>query len=163
MPSNRQNSREWRESIATHTSSIFFDLLIIEVMILRVRRKDNAIAGANGFQFMTTMTRTAIGWLRWWQEMLIRRMGSKCPYFIKVRWTSVSKVVCIRDLLYWITGLYLILCLLFPLLLSSSAGNQMDAQQQSCSLSVFWREMICQWITSRVVDGCFCCEQPIFL
>jgi hypothetical protein len=63
---------------------------------LIIKASLHAIADATGFPFMTTMT-TAIGWLRR-QEALIRRMGSKCPYFINVRWTSVSKV-CIQDLL----------------------------------------------------------------
>ena len=66
---------------------------------LIIKASLHAIADATGFQFMTTMT-TAIGWLRR-QDTLIRRMGSKCPYFINVRWTSVSKVVvCVPNLLY---------------------------------------------------------------
>ena len=64
---------------------------------LIIKASLHAIADVTGFQFMTTMT-TAIGWLRR-QDTLIRRMGSKCPYYINVRWTSVSKV-CLLDLLH---------------------------------------------------------------
>ena len=64
---------------------------------LIIKASLHAIADVTGFQLMTTMT-TAIGWLRR-QDTLIRRMGSKCPYYINVRWTSVSKV-CLLDLLH---------------------------------------------------------------
>ena len=49
-----------------------------------------AIADKAGFPFMTILT-TTIGWLRR-QDILIRRISSKCPYYIAVRWTSVLKV-----------------------------------------------------------------------
>lgn len=58
---------------------------------LIVKASLHAIADASGFPFMNTMT-TVIGWLRR-QDILIRQMGSKCPYYINVRWTSVSKVL----------------------------------------------------------------------
>jgi len=111
-------------------------------------------ADATAFQFMTTLT-TAIGWLRW-QDTLIQRMGSKCPYYINVRWTSVSKVR-IPDLLYHITHWDSNPYLLFPLLLVL-LGIEMDAQKQNCYLSLFWREMIRQQTTSRVVDGWYHCQ-----
>lgn len=57
---------------------------------LIVKASLHSIADATAFPFMNTMT-TIIGWLRR-QDTLIRRMGSKCPYYISVRWTSVSKV-----------------------------------------------------------------------
>jgi hypothetical protein len=58
---------------------------------LVIKSAPNAIHDVGGFPFITTMT-TAIGWLRR-QETLIRKMGSKCPYYINVRWTSVSKAL----------------------------------------------------------------------
>jgi len=50
----------------------------------------HAITDTGGFPFMSVLT-TIIGWLRR-QDTLIRRLGSKCPYYINVRWMSVSKV-----------------------------------------------------------------------
>ena len=49
-----------------------------------------AIDDKAGFPFMTILM-AIIGWLSR-QDILIRRIGSKCPYYINVRWTSVSKV-----------------------------------------------------------------------
>ena len=50
-----------------------------------------AISDLAKFDFMETLTRT-IAWLRR-QDTLIRRMKSKCPYYINVRWTSLAKVL----------------------------------------------------------------------
>ena len=38
------------------------------------------------------VAKNIVGWLQR-QDTLIRRMGSKCPYCINVRWTSFSKVL----------------------------------------------------------------------
>ena len=51
----------------------------------------HAIANTGEFAFVQVET-TIVGWLRR-QDTLIRRMGSKCPYYINVRWTSFSKVL----------------------------------------------------------------------
>lgn len=53
----------------------------------------HAMADSGHFPFMNILT-TIIGWLRR-QDSLIRQLQSKCPYYISVRWTSVSKV-CFR-------------------------------------------------------------------
>jgi hypothetical protein len=60
-------------------------------LYLAIKAATNAIHDEGGFPFINIMT-TAIGWLRR-QETLIRTMGSKCPYYINVRWTSLSKVL----------------------------------------------------------------------
>lgn len=54
------------------------------------------IADLGGVPFMSTLTQT-VAWLRR-QDILIRRMKSKCPYYINVRWTSLAKV------LKWLTS-----------------------------------------------------------
>jgi hypothetical protein len=58
---------------------------------LVIKAAANAIHDVGGLPFINDMT-TAIGWLGR-QENLIRTMGSKHPYYINVRWTSVSKVL----------------------------------------------------------------------
>jgi hypothetical protein len=58
---------------------------------LVIKAAANAIHDVGGFPFISTIM-TAVGWLRR-QETLLRQMGSKCPYYINVRGTSVSKVL----------------------------------------------------------------------
>jgi hypothetical protein len=58
---------------------------------LVIKAAANVLHGVGGFPFITIMT-TVVGWLRR-QETLLGKMGSKSPYDINVRWTSVSKVL----------------------------------------------------------------------
>ena len=51
----------------------------------------HAISDTGEFSFVQVET-TILAWL-WRQDTLIRRIGSKCPYYIKVNWTSFSKVL----------------------------------------------------------------------
>jgi hypothetical protein len=78
---------------------------------LIVKASLHSIADTTAFPFMNTMT-TIIGWLRR-QDTLIRRMSSKCPYYINVRWTSVSKVsllsICLKDHVTFLTYCFFIL------------------------------------------------------
>jgi hypothetical protein len=78
---------------------------------LIVKASLHSIADTTAFPFMNTMT-TIIGWLRR-QDTLIRRMSSKCPYYINVRWTSVSKVsllsICLNDHVTFLTYCFFIL------------------------------------------------------
>jgi hypothetical protein len=56
-----------------------------------VKNGVTGIADMGAFPFLATLT-TIIGWLR--QEIiLIRRLKSKCPYLINVRWTSLRKAL----------------------------------------------------------------------
>ena len=75
-------------------------------LVIKVAMK--AIADKGGFPFISILT-TIIGWLRR-QDTLIRRMGSKCPYYINVRWTSMSQVCSALDhcvVEYRLTSLHL--------------------------------------------------------
>ena len=48
---------------------------------------------SNTGEFMSIqVAKNIFGWLQR-QDTLIRRMGSKCPYYINVSWTSFSKVL----------------------------------------------------------------------
>ena len=51
----------------------------------------HAISDTGEFTFVQVAT-TIVAWLRR-QETLIRKMGRPCPYYIKVRWNSFSKVL----------------------------------------------------------------------
>jgi hypothetical protein len=73
---------------------------------LVIKAAANAIHDVGGFPFITTMT-TAIGWHRR-QETLIRKTCSKCPYYIYVRRTYVSKM------LKWILANRITVCYYFP-------------------------------------------------
>jgi hypothetical protein len=98
---------------------------------LIVKASLHAIADALGFPFMNPMT-TVIGWLRR-QDILIRRMGSKCPYYINVRWTSVSKVIaCLYTGCLCIAPFDLVTgCTNWLLCVLRGSGNEVDARKQT--------------------------------
>jgi hypothetical protein len=75
---------------ATNADGFYRIWCLAHQLDLIIKAALHALTDAAHFPFMTMLT-TIIGWLRR-QDILIRRLKSKCPYYINVRWTSVSKV-----------------------------------------------------------------------
>jgi hypothetical protein len=74
------------------TSNVFYRVWCLAHQLdIIVKNGVSGIEDHTNFPFIGILT-TFVGWLRR-QDILIRDMGSKCPYLINVRWTSLAKVL----------------------------------------------------------------------
>ena len=83
-------SKRLVEAVAPFSLAFYRVWCLAHQLDLVIKDAMNAIGDRGGLDFMGTMTKM-VGWLRR-QQILIRQMRSKCPYYINVRWTSCSKV-----------------------------------------------------------------------